>query len=160
MRLVLIGIGRLKSGPERDLVERYMARLAAGARTAGLTGVDLRETDESKARRSDDRKSEEARAIRALLPAGATVLALDEHGDPVSSAAFAARIGKARDGGAPALALVIGGPDGLDPGFRQSCAACIAFGAMTWPHQLVRVMAAEQLYRATTILTGHPYHRA
>lgn len=160
MRLVLIGVGRLKSGPERDLAGRYLTRLSASARSAGLTGVDLREIDESRERRPDDRKAEEARAIVAALPAGAVAAALDERGAAMPSAAFAGRIGKARDCGAPVFALVIGGPDGLDAAFRQSCALTIAFGAMTWPHQLVRVMAAEQLYRAVTILTGHPYHRA
>ena len=160
MRLALLAVGRLKAGPERDLVERYISRLAAGARAAGLTGVDFCEIDESRARRAEDRKAEEARGIRAALPAGALAIALDERGAAMTSEAFAARIGKARDAGAPAAALIIGGPDGLDPDFRTSCAAIIAFGAMTWPHQLVRVLAAEQLYRAMTILTGHPYHRA
>ena len=160
MRLALIGVGRMKSGPERDLAERYLTRLAASARAAGLTGIDLREIDESKARRPEDRKVEEAKAIRAALPAGALAIALDERGEAVTSEAFAARIGKARDGGAPVFALIIGGPDGLDLDLRRSCAGTLALGAMTWPHQLVRILAAEQLYRAVTILTGHPYHRA
>ena len=160
MRLALISIGRLKAGPERELVERYVARLAAAARSAGLTGIDVRELDESKARRADDRKGDEAKAMRAALPPGACLVALDERGTPVSSTDFAARLGRERDAGTPAFALLIGGPDGLDPVLRQSCAMRLAFGAMTWPHQLVRIMVAEQLYRAVTILTGHPYHRA
>lgn len=160
MRLVLVCIGRLKAGPERELVERYVSRLAASARSAGLTGIDVRELDESKARRAEDRKAAEALAIRAVLPAGALTLALDERGQALTSVDFAARIGRARDGGVSAVALLIGGPDGLDPELSKSCALSIAFGAMTWPHQLVRIMATEQFYRAVTILTGHPYHRA
>lgn len=160
MRLVLIAVGRMKSGPERELVARYAERVTLAARGAGLTGFDLREIDESRARRPEDRKTEEARAIRALLPAGARLVLLDERGKTPDSAAFAADLGRARDSGVPALAFAIGGPDGHDPDLRREAAGVIAFGAMTWPHQLVRVMAAEQLYRALTILTGHPYHRA
>ena len=84
---------------------------------------------------------------------------LDERGKSPTSEAFAEDVGKARDSGLPALALVIGGPDGLDAALRNG-ATSIAFGAMTWPHQIVRIMAAEQIYRAITILTGHPYHRS
>jgi 23S rRNA (pseudouridine1915-N3)-methyltransferase len=126
----------------------------------GLTGLEMRETDESRARRPDDRKAEEARALEAFLPPGARLVALDERGKAISSEAFAADIARARDEGASGYALLIGGPDGLDPAIRQRASMTIAFGAMTWPHQLARVMAAEQLYRAITILSGHPYHRA
>lgn len=160
MRLALLCIGRLKAGPERELVERYLARLTASARSAGLSGVDLREFDESKARRAEDRKAEEARTFRAALPAGALAVALDERGQSLTSPDFSARILRARDGGVPSFALLIGGPDGLDPELRQNCALSLAFGALTWPHQIVRILAAEQLYRAVTLMTGHPYHRA
>ncbi|RFB78647.1 23S rRNA (pseudouridine(1915)-N(3))-methyltransferase RlmH [Methylovirgula sp. 4M-Z18] len=159
MKLLLIAVGRLKAGPERELVSRYADRLQGIARSIGLTGFDMREIDESRARRPEDRKSEEAKAIRALVPPGAVLMLLDERGKNISSEDFAARIGQERDRGAPALALVIGGPDGLDPDLRQSAQAVLAFGAMTWPHQIVRVLAAEQLYRTATILAGHPYHR-
>jgi 23S rRNA (pseudouridine1915-N3)-methyltransferase len=159
MRILLIAVGRMKAGPERELFGRYLERAVASARTAGLTGVEAREIDESRARRPEDRKAEEAQAIRALVPPGAKLVLLDERGNSPSSEAFAADVGKARDSGVPALALVIGGPDGLDPGLRAG-ATILAFGAMTWPHQMVRIMAAEQIYRAITILTGHPYHRS
>lgn len=159
MRILLIAVGRMKAGPERELCARYLERAAASARTAGLTGVEAREIDESRARRPEDRKTEEAQAIRALVPPGARLVLLDERGKSPTSEAFAADIGKARDSGVPAVALVIGGPDGLDPELRTG-ASSIAFGAMTWPHQMVRIMATEQIYRAITILTGHPYHRA
>ena len=160
MRLMIVAVGRMKAGPERDLAERYGARAAASARNAGLAGFDLREVDEGRGRHADERKAEEARAIAAALPRGALAVALDEQGEAATSVALAARIGRARDAATPAFVLIVGGPDGLDTGLRGSCATTLAFGAMTWPHQLVRIMAAEQLYRAVTILSGHPYHRA
>ena len=159
MRLVLIAVGRLKAGTERDLAARYLERAIAAARAVGLAGIDMRELDDSRARRPEDRKVEEAQAILAAIPVGARLLLLDERGKHLSSEEFAADIGKARDSGTSALALVIGGPDGLDQTLRARANLVLAFGAMTWPHQLVRVMAAEQIYRAVTILAGHPYHR-
>jgi 23S rRNA (pseudouridine1915-N3)-methyltransferase len=160
VKLLLATIGRLKAGPERELATRYLERSVAAARGIGLTGVEARELDESRARRPEDRKVEEARALRAILPAGARLVLLDERGKSLSSEAFAADVGKARDAGAPAYVLAVGGPDGFDPALRSEAALVLAFGAMTWPHQLVRIMAAEQIYRAITILAGHPYHRA
>ena len=160
MRISLIAVGRLKAGSERDLAARYLDRAIAAARSVGLTGIELRELDESRARSDTSRKTEEARAIAALLPGGARLCVLDERGRAMTSPAFAADIGKARDAGVPQFALVIGGPDGIDPSLREKADLVLAFGAMTWPHQLVRVMAAEQIYRAVKILGGHPYHRA
>jgi 23S rRNA (pseudouridine1915-N3)-methyltransferase len=160
LRLLLIGVGRLKAGPERELFERYFKRLVDLARTSGVSGVDLREIEEGRARRPEDRQAEESRLILAALPKGARLALLDERGAALSSAQWASEIGKARDNSTPAYALVIGGPDGLDSSLRGQAQSVLSFGAMTWPHQLVRVMAAEQLYRALSILSGHPYHRA
>lgn len=160
MKLILGAVGRLKAGPERDLAARYLERARVSARPLGLSGPDVRELEESRARRPEDRKAEEAKALLALLPPGAKVIALDERGASITSEKFAQTLAKARDEGAPALALLIGGPDGLDEGLRARADFPICFGAMTWPHQIVRVMAAEQIYRAMTILSGHPYHRA
>lgn len=101
----------------------------------------------------------EAEAILARVPAGATVFACDERGAVMGSRAFAGRIEKLRDRGVPRLCLVIGGADGLDESVRARADQLIGFGAWTWPHALARVMAAEQLYRAVTILSGGPYHR-
>ena len=159
MRLALIAVGRLKSGPERELFDRYFKRLGALARSLGIASVELREVEEGRARRAEDRQAEEARAILAVAPKGAWLALLDERGAPMTSAEWAAEIDKARGAAASAYAVVIGGPDGLDPALRAEARTIVAFGAMTWPHQLVRVMASEQLYRALSILGGHPYHR-
>jgi 23S rRNA (pseudouridine1915-N3)-methyltransferase len=160
MKLLLAGVGRLKSGPERELVARYAERCVAGGRKIGFSGFEMREIDESRARRPEDRKAEEAAALAALVPPGARKICLDERGRNLTSEDFAKKMGEWRDAGAPACALVIGGPDGLDPAFRDKADLTVAFGAMTWPHQIVRALAAEQLFRALTILAGHPYHRA
>jgi 23S rRNA (pseudouridine1915-N3)-methyltransferase len=160
LRIGLIVVGRLKFGPERDLVERYSERFDALARRIGLNAIEVREIDESRARRSEDRRTEEAKAVGPLLAVGTRLVVLDERGRSLSSAAFSSLIGEARNAGAAALTLLIGGPDGIDDELRNRASLVVAFGAMTWPHQLVRVLLAEQLYRAATILSGHPYHRA
>ncbi len=159
MRLALVCVGKLKAGPERLLFERYFKRLTEGARSAGLAGVDVREIGESRARRPDERRTEEGAAIRAALAGGGALVLLDERGPPVTSDEWAADIGRARDASKPVYAVAIGGPDGLDPSLAAAAHRIVSFGSMTWPHQLVRVMAGEQLYRAITILAGHPYHR-
>ena len=97
------------------------------------------------------------------IPPGSSVVnwrqrALDERGDNIDSAAFAAHLGRWRDDSADA-AFVIGGADGLSPELRRKAKVRLAFGQATWPHQFVRIMLLEQLYRAATILSGHPYHR-
>jgi 23S rRNA (pseudouridine1915-N3)-methyltransferase len=159
VRLALVCVGKLKAGPERLLFDRYLKRLTHGARGAGLAGVDLREIGESRSRRPDERRAEEAAAILAATPKGAALVLLDEHGQSATSEDWAADIGRQRDGSRPGYVVVIGGPDGLDPSLRAAAHRVLSFGQMTWPHQLVRVMAGEQLYRAMTILARHPYHR-
>jgi 23S rRNA (pseudouridine1915-N3)-methyltransferase len=160
VRITLICVGRLKSGPERELFDRYFARLRGMARSVGVADVEVREIDESRARRPEDRREEEAAArLKTLSPRDALV-ALDERGASSSSEAWAAEIAEVRDAAQNAYVLVIGGPDGLSPSLRAKARRLVSFGAMTWPHQLVRVMASEQLYRAVSILAGHPYHRA
>jgi len=159
MRLALITVGPLKDGPERELCERYRERAATLGRGLGLTGPEIIEIPESRGRRSDERKRDEAAAITAKLAPG-LVIALDERGRSQGSDAFAARIAAARDSGTASLNLVIGGADGLADEIREAAAQTLCFGALTIPHQLVRVLVLEQLYRTMTILTGHPYHRA
>ncbi|KLK90987.1 50S rRNA methyltransferase [Microvirga vignae] len=159
MRLSLLAVGRLKSGPERELVERYRQRVEGMGRALGLAGLDIVELPESRARRDDDRRAEEAAAL--LEKAESSVLIVfDERGKSPSSEAFAERIRQWRDEGRAGVACVIGGPDGLDPKIRQRAEMVVSFGALTMPHQIVRALVAEQLYRALTIIAGHPYHRA
>ncbi len=160
MRIVLICVGQLKVGPERELFARYFKRLAEVGRRVGVAGVDLREIDQSRARRPEDRREEEAAAIMRVAPLSAGLVLLDERGNSPTSEEWAADIGQVRDAGQAAYAVIIGGPDGLSVTLRAKASRVFSFGAMTWPHQLVRVMAGEQLYRALSILSGHPYHRA
>ncbi|MEI8144177.1 MAG: 23S rRNA (pseudouridine(1915)-N(3))-methyltransferase RlmH [Alphaproteobacteria bacterium] len=157
MRLVVLAIGRLKAGPERDLVARYRERMVKAARALGFRSLDLLEFDESRAADADRRKSDEATLIRKAT-VGRLVL-FDERGDALTSQAFAKQLGTWRDGGEEAVTFALGGPDGLDAALRKEAALVLSFGAMTLPHQLARVLVLEQLYRATTILSGHPYHR-
>ena len=158
MRIVIAAIGRMKQGPERELVARYLDRAKASGKPLALTGFDILEFAESRASSADSRKDEEARILRAALPEG-IVVALDEHGRSLASAAFATQLSRWRDDGRPAISFVIGGADGLDPAFAKAADLTLSFSPLTWPHQLVRIMLAEQLYRTTTILSGHPYHR-
>lgn len=158
MLITVAAIGRLKDGPERELCERYLSRASAAGRALGLTFA-TRELAESRATSPAARKTQEATALLDALPAGAAVIALDEGGRSVDSRALAERVAHWRDDGIGTLAFVIGGPDGHGQALLDRAALRLAFGAMTWPHQLVRIMVFEQLYRTVTILSGHPYHR-
>jgi len=160
VRLQILCVGRLKAGPERQLIARYSERIGPAGRAVGLGPVDLREIAESSARRPDDRKIDEALRLAALLPEGSALWVLDEKGANLTSEDFARDLAKLRDDGAASLAFAVGGADGLDASLRQRANRTIAFGAMTLPHQIVRVLLLEQLYRAATIMSGHPYHRA
>lgn len=159
MRILLIAVGRLKQGPERELAQRYHERFEDIGRKLGFRGLSIHELSESRARDSATRIAEEATAIAALIPDNAVLAVLDERGDNLDSAGFARQLGRWRDDSAGDLIFVIGGADGLSPDLRRKAKLRLAFGAATWPHQMVRVMVLEQLYRAATILAGHPYHR-
>ncbi|MBI1868254.1 MAG: 23S rRNA (pseudouridine(1915)-N(3))-methyltransferase RlmH [Methylocystis sp.] len=158
MRLGLLCVGRLKAGPERDLYARYAQRIEA-MRHLGLAGLDLQEIDESRARDAGERKLQEGAALLAGLPQGAVLAAFDARGRNATSADFAAFLASERDRGAKSLWFAVGGAEGLDAAVRERARAAFSFGAMTLPHQLARILAAEQIYRAMTILSGHPYHR-
>jgi 23S rRNA (pseudouridine1915-N3)-methyltransferase len=158
LRITIAAIGRMKQGPERELVSRYLDRARATGKPLALAGFDVLEFAESRAGSVDARKDEEARTLIAALPEGVRVV-LDEHGKSISSSAFATQLGRWRDDGRPAVSFVIGGADGHGRELLQSADLTLSFSPLTWPHQLVRIMLAEQLYRATTILSGHPYHR-
>jgi 23S rRNA (pseudouridine1915-N3)-methyltransferase len=159
MRMVVAAVGRLKPGADRELAERYRDRAMKAGRALGLRGPDIVEVKESRAREAERRMIEETIALTATLPDGAVKVALDSRGQNASSDAFAQRIRAWRDGGGQAVGFMIGGADGLAAGVLDDADMVIAFGSATWPHQLVRIMLMEQIYRMTTILSGHPYHR-
>ncbi|MBU6463731.1 MAG: 23S rRNA (pseudouridine(1915)-N(3))-methyltransferase RlmH [Bradyrhizobium sp.] len=160
MRLVVVSIGRLKQGPERELAERYRERFDDIGRKLGFRGLEIREIPESRARDTTTRIAEEAAAISTVVPEKSVLVALDERGDNLDSASFARQLGRWRDEAVAQAIFVIGGADGLSPDLRRKAKLAIAFGSATWPHQMVRVMLLEQIYRAATILAAHPYHRA
>jgi 23S rRNA (pseudouridine1915-N3)-methyltransferase len=160
MRLVVLSIGRLKQGPERELAERYRERFDDIGRKLGFRGLEIQEIPESRARDAATRIAEEATAISTAIPEKSTLVALDERGDNIDSAGFARHLARWRDDQAPNAVFAIGGADGLSPDLRRKAKLRLAFGSATWPHQMVRVMLLEQIYRAATILAGHPYHRA
>ncbi|MEM8629840.1 MAG: 23S rRNA (pseudouridine(1915)-N(3))-methyltransferase RlmH [Pseudomonadota bacterium] len=155
MRAHICAVGRLKSGPERALVDDYLARFDRTGRALGLGPARVVEIDE----RKGGSRAAVAGLLRAAVPPGAVILALDERGKVLTSPEFADRIAAWRDGGARDLALLIGGADGLAADLTAEAHAVLSFGAMVWPHMLARVMVAEQLYRAASILAGTPYHR-
>jgi 23S rRNA (pseudouridine1915-N3)-methyltransferase len=160
MRVIVAAVGRLKEGPERELALRYAERAAAGGRRIGWQGVTVVEVAESRSRRPQDRCRDEAVALDRAVPEIAAIVALDAAGEVLSSPQLAARLGRWGEAGTPAVAFLIGGADGLADSLQRRADLRLAFGTATWPHQLVRIMLLEQLYRAMTILSGHPYHRA
>ena len=151
MRIMLLAVGRDRRGPTADLVDSYLKRCPWR-----IEPIEIAQRSQGAPER---RLREEAEKIRQALPDKAATLVLDERGEDLSSRDFAGHIERLREDGRPALAFIIGGADGLDRSIVEAADRRIAFGRAVWPHRLVRVMLAEQLYRASTILTGHPYHR-
>lgn len=160
MRLMIAAVGRMKSGPERELADRYLERLARSGAALGLDYAGVLEHAESRSAGAVERKRDEAARLLAGLPEKTLIIALDETGRVSSSEEFAADLARLRDEGTRDLAFVIGGADGLDPELRSRARLVLSLGRMTWPHQIARILLAEQIYRATTILSGHPYHRS
>ena len=160
MRLVIAAVGRLKESPERELAERYRKRAEQIGRRIGIRSVEIIEIRESRAQELAKRKTEESIAIATVIPEKAATIILDERGDNLDSASFAQKLARWRDDGRSDAVFVIGGDDGLMPTLREKATLTLSLGSATWPHQLVRVMLLEQIYRALTMLAGHPYHRA
>jgi 23S rRNA (pseudouridine1915-N3)-methyltransferase len=160
VRIVVAAVGRLKQGPETELSERYRKRAGQTGRQAGWRDVEIIEIKESRAAGPSKRMLEESIALANIIPQGAAVVLLDAGGAPLDSAGFAAQLAAWRAADRPAAVFLIGGADGLAASLRDKAELRLSFGAATWPHQLVRIMLLEQLYRTATILTGHPYHRA
>ena len=132
----------------------------ATGRSLGFRGIEIVEIRESRAQDVERRRVEESIALANIIPDDATVVVLDPGGESLDSAAFAGLLREWRAGDRPAVCFVIGGADGLAPSLLERAKVRLAYGKATWPHQLVRAMLLEQLYRACTILAGHPYHRA
>ena len=158
MRVVIAAVGRLKAGPERELAERYRLHAAATGRALGISAIEIVEVRESRARAPDRRVVEETIAIAGIIPENAVIAVLDGRGRNLTSESFAAQLRTWR-AGAQALCIAIGGADGLGAALCERAELIVAFGSVTWPHQLVRIMLLEQIYRGLTILSGHPYHR-
>ncbi|MBV8654216.1 MAG: 23S rRNA (pseudouridine(1915)-N(3))-methyltransferase RlmH [Alphaproteobacteria bacterium] len=151
MRILIAAVGRAKPGPHLDLQRLYGDRLG--------WGLTVSEVEERRKLSPAERCQRESEMLLAKVPERAVVIALDERGTVLSSAAFAQKITKWRDAGASDLAFLIGGADGHSDSLRQRADFLLSLGPMTWPHLLVRGMLLEQLYRAQQILAGHPYHR-
>ena len=155
MRVHLCAVGRLRSGPERDLVDDYVQRFDRTGRALGLGPFCEHEVEDKRG----GGMATEADLLSRAVPAGAVLAVLDERGRVLSSPEFAEQLAKWRDAGRQDVAFVIGGADGIAPTLRDRADFSLSFGKMVWPHMLVRVMLAEQLYRAASILSGAPYHR-
>jgi len=155
MRVHICAVGRLRKGPERTLVDDYLTRFDRTGRALALGPVTEHELEDKKG----GGMAAEAQLLTRAIPQGALICTLDERGKVMSSPDFATRLGDWRDQGRSDVAFVIGGADGIDPSLRAQADAALSFGKMVWPHMLVRVMIAEQLYRAASILAGSPYHR-
>lgn len=156
MRLHIAAVGRLRKGPERELVTDYLARVDRTGRALGLGPATEIEVED----RKGGGMAAEAALLERAIPAGSLLCILDERGHTMSSPDFAGHLARWRDSGRQDVTFVIGGADGLDPGLRDKADFALSFGPMVWPHMLVRVMLAEQLYRAVSILANSPYHRA
>ena len=152
----LCAVGRLRSGPERDLIADYTQRFDRTGRALSLGPLTGHEVEDKK----NAGMAAEAELLARAVPAGAVLVTLDERGKLLTSPEFATQLARWRDAGRQDVAFVIGGADGIDPSLRSKADFSISFGQMVWPHMLVRVMLAEQLYRAANILSGGPYHRA
>ena len=159
MRLEVLAVGRLKAGPERELYDRYCDRIRKAGRQLHIIGPHLTELAESRSSDMRSRKQDEGRQLLAKIDPKATLVVLDERGKDISSPQFAKLLKSEQEAGADRICFVIGGPDGHADDMKTRANHIIRLGSMTWPHQLARVMLVEQLYRAVTILSGHPYHR-
>ena len=159
LKLHILAIGRLKRGPEKLLADDYIGRAGAVGRACGIAAVIVRELLESRRKSEPERLGEEGENFISVLPPKSFTVVLDERGKALNSPAFADLVRHHRDRGDSDLAFLIGGPDGHGQAIRESAGLVLSLGMMTWPHRLVRVMLAEQIYRAVTILVNHPYHR-
>jgi 23S rRNA (pseudouridine1915-N3)-methyltransferase len=155
MKIHLCVVGKLRNGPEKNLIDDYLNRFEKIGRSYGLGPVSINEVEDKK----NGGMSNEAILLQRIIPKGAVIIALDERGEVVSSPNFSEKLIAYVNNNVSDLAIVIGGADGIDSKLREKADFKVSFGKMVWPHALVRVMIAEQLYRAASILAGSPYHR-
>ncbi len=160
MRLIIAAIGKMRAGPEKALADDYCERAGAIGRNIGFTGPDILEFEAPAKLKGPLRQAHEGKMLLGAAPQGTVLIRLDENGRAYSSEDFTKMLARQRDDGAGAATFLIGGADGHDKSVHDRATLSLCFGAATWPHMLVRVMLTEQLYRAMTILTGHPYHRS
>ena len=159
MRISVAAVGKLKDAEERAICERYAKRLAVAGKPVGLGPLEIVELNESRAKSLDARKTDEADRLLKASNSATLKFALDAGGRHYPSEVFAELLGKNADRGVKTCAFLIGGPDGHGSGVHAAADFKLSLGAMTLPHGLARVVLIEQLYRAATILSGHPYHR-
>jgi 23S rRNA (pseudouridine1915-N3)-methyltransferase len=159
MRITVVAVGRAREAPEQILCDLHWKRAIPLGRKLGFSQLDFLTVDTSRSSDTAARMEEEAKRLSVRVPSAAHRIALDEAGRLFSSEALAKHLAVLRDRGGRDLAFLIGGPDGLAASLREGADERLAFGPQTWPHLLVRAMLAEQIYRAFTILSGHPYHR-
>lgn len=160
MKLALYCVGKLKEDAERAIVARYVERFVQIGAGLGLSWAGITELPESRAASSAARKTAEAAELRRRIQAESRIIALDERGRMLTSEDFAETLRRWQEEGVRGVAVLVGGPDGLAPALVKDAHLTMSLGRMTLPHGLARAVLAEQLYRAATILAGHPYHRA
>jgi 23S rRNA (pseudouridine1915-N3)-methyltransferase len=155
LRLLIAAVGKLRDAPEAALAADYIMRAANTGRQLGFKSVDLMEVE---AKPPGDPRAEASALFRAT-PDDARKILLDERGAEWTSRQLAEKLARWRDDGVPSATFWVGGADGVSQSVKDNADEKLAFGRQTWPHRLVRVMIAEQIYRALTILCGNPYHR-
>jgi 23S rRNA (pseudouridine1915-N3)-methyltransferase len=159
MRLIIAAVGKLKDAEERGICERYVKRLAVTGKPVGIGPLEILELNESRADTADARKADEAQRLLKAASGATLKIALDAKGQNFDSDPFARMLGRHADSGVKTCAFLIGGPDGHGHEVLTTADLKLSLGSLTLPHGLARVVLIEQLYRAATILAGHPYHR-
>ncbi|MEO0400077.1 MAG: 23S rRNA (pseudouridine(1915)-N(3))-methyltransferase RlmH [Pseudomonadota bacterium] len=159
MRITVAAVGAAQKSAVAPLIDDYAARITRAAPSVGFKSFAIKEIDASRARTTPERKADEAARLRRAIGDEDAIVVLDEHGKTLSSAAFADWLAARRDSGTKRTSFLLGGADGLDESLINGASLQLALGRMTWPHLLARALIVEQLYRAVTILSGHPYHR-
>ena len=151
MRVLILAVGRGKREPTAPLIEDYLKRLS--------WRTEIKEVELRGRMSSGERRTREGKLMLDALPAAGLTVALDPGGRSLTSEGFAKRLQEWQNRAVPVLSFLIGGADGFEKSMLKRCDDIVSLGAMTWPHMLARVMLVEQLYRASTIISGHPYHR-